>query len=189
MTFQPSISKICLTIDFLKFCSNVPGTNGLRNVFLQLMFIRLWHHGHFFTQVNFHFFFKQKCSNMWWDLLHQLLLQMMENISKTINNQEHQIPQNHQHPENLLQGDMSNFAINIVTADGLAPLGARTSAVTVMTKFGSIANMVPVTWRVNSVCMTSWFRRLPVSVWYWMAAVWLTECVIGQYREPVNEFH
>ena len=32
---------------------------------------------------------------------------------------------------------MSNIVVNIVAADVLAPLGARTSAGTVMTKFGS----------------------------------------------------
>ena len=37
-----------------------------------------------------------------------------------------------------LKENMSNFPVSTVSADGLAPLGARTSSDIVMTKFGSI---------------------------------------------------
>ena len=41
---------------------------------------------------------------------------------------------------------MCNFTVNIVSADALAPLGARASAGTVMTKPGS--------------CVYIWYRQL-----------------------------
>ena len=60
------------------------------------------------------------------------------------------VRRNHWQPEKFWK-NMSIFSVRIVLADGLAPLGARPSASTVVTKFGSRSYKTTCTLMVNTL--------------------------------------
>ena len=67
------------------------------------------------------------------------LFSMASSRSKILSQRRYDIIECHR----ILDENMLKFSVNTVSADGLAPWGARPSAGTVMTKFGSCIYMGP----------------------------------------------